>query len=449
MEVEGELEYRGEAKENVRYVKLGSSKFMVSDLCMGTMTMGSYNDEATSHKILDRYVELGGNFIDTAEVYPVPMNPAWMSETEKLIGRWLQKNPDMREKIFLATKNAGPAGDLIRKNRCDVLGQEYVEQDGFLRKFDDEGLRAGLEASLKRLQTNYVDLYQLHWPDRYVPLWGNAEYKEELIGKHQHKPDAARPRINMDDTCKVLKALIEEGKIKAWGVSNETTYGVCSWSEAAKRVGCPGPISIQNDFCLLDRRFETELAEACSRPNHDLGLLCYGALLGGFLTDKYCDTPKDEWKTKLAGARHVKNGTFQRRYHANLDIVKKYQKVAQKYNISLAQLAVTWCRTRFYMGSVIIGATSMAQLEENMSCSNMTLSKECLEELDDIHLERQNPSVGIKFKQQATDSLSQQQKEAAEKKAAEEAAKKQAAESAAKKQVIEAPITTEEAKSEE
>jgi len=411
-----QLEYRGVQNANVRYVKLGSSNFMVSDLCMGTMTMGSFNNEKESMEILDRYVELGGNFIDTAEAYPVPINPDYMTRTEQILGKWLSSRPGMREKLFIATKHCGPTQDIARQKRLEYLGRTVDKRPAESFTLNEENLRLGVEASLARMKIDSIDLYQIHWPDRYTPLWGNARYRGELMTRHQHFQKVERVRMDMDEIVKILGTLIEEGKIRSWGVSNETTFGVCSWAEAAKRQGVPGPISIQNDFCMLDRRFETELAEACAPVNHDLGLLCYGALMGGFLTDKYCNGTAEK------NARHVKHPKFQRRYTYNLPVVKKYQKIAKKYGLSLAQLAVVWCRTRFYMGSVIIGATSIAQLEENMKCSNITLSKECLDEIDEIHLEKQNPSVDIKFKEEATDSLS------AAAKAAEEARKKAAAE---------------------
>lgn len=422
------LEYRGENKPGMRYQQLGSSKFSVSDLCLGTMTMGSFSTEEESFAILDRYVELGGNFIDTAEVYPVPMNPEYVTRTEKIVGKWFASRPGMRSKVFLATKCAGPSGDLIRQKRQEALGKPVTKRPDTERKFNEESLRMGVEASLKRLQTDCIDVYQLHWPDRYVPLWGSALYKGTHVGRHQHFQNVERPRLDMDATVKVLGKLIEEKKIRAWGVSNETTFGVCSWSEAARRQGVPGPVSIQNDFCFLDRRFETELAEACHSTNHNLGLLVYGALMGGFLTDKYCDG------TAPQTVRHLKHPNFQKRYHANLKVVKQYQVIAKKYNMSLATMAVAWCRTRFFTGSVIIGATSLAQLEENMKCCNVELSEACLEEIDAIHRENRNPSVDIKFEAEATDSLTQaiRQKEAEEKKRKskfeEPAAKKRKAE---------------------
>jgi len=248
-----------------------------------------------------------------------------------------------------------------------------------------EQIKHALAASLARLQTTYVDLLQLHWPDRYTPLWGMNKYEKEAESGHSQQPRTSAERVPFDDVVRCMGELLTAGKIKAWGLSNETTFGVCEWMAACRRCGVPPPCSIQNDFSLLDRRFESELAEACSDANHNVGLLAYGALCGGTLTGKGFSE----------GSRHKLFPTFQARYHckASRAAAERYGEIAQAEGLSPATLALAWAYSRHFMASVIIGATTVEQLMENIKAVDVVLSKACLAKIDAVHAELRNPNV--------------------------------------------------------
>lgn len=257
-----------------------------------------------------------------------------------------------------------------------------------LPRLTPEQIRRAVAASLKRLRTDFVDLLQLHWPDRATPLWGNVvfDHATAAAGGHSQQPRAAgEPRVPFDDVCACLAELVRDGTIRAWGLSNETSFGVCEWAAAAKRVGCPPPVSIQNDFSLLDRRFDGELAEACAPGNHDLGLLAYGALCGGTLSGKgYAE-----------GCRHQRFPAFQSRYHCpkSRDAAARYAAVAAAAGLSPATLALAWAYSRPFMAAVIIGATSLAQLHENMDAAEVTLSPDVLKQVAAVHADIRNPNL--------------------------------------------------------
>jgi aryl-alcohol dehydrogenase-like predicted oxidoreductase len=242
-----------------------------------------------------------------------------------------------------------------------------------------------LAASLARLKTPYVDLLQLHWPDRYTSLWGASVYDKRQEAGHSQQQRPLADRTPFDDVVRCLGALLAKGTIRAWGLSNETSFGVCAWSAACARLGVAGPVSIQNDFSLLDRRFESELAEACSAVNHDVRLLAYGSLCGGTLSGKgYSDD-----------SRHKLFPNFQARYHcpASRAAAARYADIARAAGMSPATLALAYAYGRHFMGSVIIGATSVAQLLENVAAAEVTLPKEVLQQIDAVHAEIRNPNV--------------------------------------------------------
>lgn len=254
-------------------------------------TWGIQNSEKDAHEQLDYAIkERGVNCIDTAELYPVPSSaPVWApGTTERYIGTWIAKNQDLRKSLYIATKVVGfiPSSD-IPGARSDppTPGKAAC-------RLDRESILAACDASLRRLQSTYIDLYQLHWPDRYVPLWGGRQYEPK-----NERPDP----ISFRETALAMKELLDCGKIKAWGLSNETAWGVSQWLQVSKEIGMPPPASIQNHFSLIERSFEGSLAEACAPSNANIGLLPWSILGGGVLTGKYC--AKDMNDPSLKDAR--------------------------------------------------------------------------------------------------------------------------------------------------
>jgi len=352
------------------------------------MTWGVQNNEEEAHEQLDYAVkERGVNFIDTAEMYPVPnFDPKWCpGRTEEYIGSWLEKNPSLRSKVVLATKVVGywpKSRAAARRNLPE--GDPDNFPDG---RTDALSIRQACEASLRRLKTDYIDLYQIHWPDRYVPIFGGTMYK----------PSNEREAVKIEETAAALKELMQEGKIKAYGVSNETTFGVCEWARAAKALDMPLPASIQNACSLVVRLFESELAEACATSNLNVGLLAYSILAGGLLSGKY------RGGKEPAASRHVKYPNFMSRWNPSqgipelLEAVEQYAAIAEELGMSLTDFSTRWCRTRSYCkhGSVIIGATSIQQLKENLDAfeGDPGLSEDVMERVDGIHLKLRSPGT--------------------------------------------------------
>jgi len=360
-------------------VQLGSSDLLVSLACLGTMTFGNQNDEKSSFELLDYAVKQGGiNFIDTAELYPVPPAAETCGSTEDIIGRWLAKEgPEMRKKVILASKVSGRSGrKYIVANRKDP---KQEEADSRLSR---DQIFEAIDGSLRRLQTDYLDLYQLHWPDRYTPNFGELGYE-----RAKERSDD----VSFEEQVQAMGDLIASGKIRHWGVSNENAFGVTKFVETAKKLGVPPPVSIQNDFSLADRRFHTDgTAEACAPHNvpGGIGLLAYGALSGGTLSGKYLGDQK-EAKT----ARHTLFEDFQPRYHSNrtMTMAAAHVEIAKKWNVTPSQLAYAWAASREYMASVIIGATTLEQLKENVAAFTMEIPSGAIEEVDNLHLEYERP----------------------------------------------------------
>ena len=297
---------------------------------------------------LDWAVHEGGiNFIDTAELYPVPPVPETAGMTEEMIGRWLAKGGDaLRKKIILATKVAGYSkgrGYIVEK-RKQTLGTEVGDPKSFATHLSRNQILEACDASLKRLQTSYIDLYQLHWPERYTPLFGELSYKRGSERGHDS--------VDMEETVSAVGELIKAGKIRYWGLSNENAFGVTKFVHVCQKLGVPLPVSIQNDFAFVDRRFEQDgTAEACSPLNvggNGIGLLAYGALAGGTLSGKYADPEK---AAQSEQSRHTKFPGFQPRYHADTtrEIAAEFAKVAMKHATALRcgrryiLLLLLWC----------------------------------------------------------------------------------------------------------
>lgn len=378
---------------------------------LGTMTMGRQCSEEEAHKQLDFYVEHGGNFIDTAEVYPVPQHIPDKGKTEEIIGRWLaKKTPQFRQGLFIATKIAGPTSGLTQEDgsirqdllekRAEVLGVKNTEEG---TRFTASQLRTACAASLKKLQTTYIDLYQLHWPDRPVPLWGKSFFEREMNeGVNSMRGKKQFPPCDVEEVVLTLGELIKEGKIKTWGLSNETPYGITIYCETAKRLNVPLPVSLQQDYSLCDRRYETSgLLEVCSA--YGMKLLIYGPLCGGSLSGKYLS--KDGSGEKRAKTEETKNSRhelfpkFQSRYHSEstLDTIAKYDALAKECKLSLIQLAFGFYKSRWYHPFVIVGANTVAQLREDLDAmkQNDSLSKEVLAKIDLIYMEKKDPLVSL------------------------------------------------------
>lgn len=373
--------------------RLGSSQLVVTEACLGTMTWGVQNTEAEAHEQLDFALkERGVTMVDTAELYPVPLTaPEWQAgRTEEYIGTWLEKNPEWRSKIVLATKICG----FMARSKVAAARTEPPADPRPDCRLDRESVRAACEASLRRLKTDYIDLYQLHWPDRYVPIFGGTVYD---ASKERESP------VPIEETAAALKELLDEGKIKAYGLSNETPYGLCKWCEVAAAMGLPPPATIQNAYSLLTRSFESGLAEACAPHHYNVGLLPWSVLCGGLLSGKYgakASVPP------AANARFVAFDNYMSRWHpshaaaATLSAADAYAALAESSGLTPAQLAILWCRTRQFVehGSVIVGGTSIAQLAENLDAFDLDpsrLTDELRREIDAVHLRCRDPSDSL------------------------------------------------------
>jgi aryl-alcohol dehydrogenase-like predicted oxidoreductase len=342
--------------------QLGTSHLNVSKICLGTMTFGEQNTEAEAHSQLDYALERGINFIDTAEMYPVMPGPATQGSTERFIGSWLKKT-GARDKVVLATKAAGP-----NKTLTWVRGGK--------QNFDAANLRAAVDTSLQRLQTDHIDLYQLHWPSRNVPIFG----------AHAFNPKQERNSVPAEETLAALGDLIKEGKIGAIGVSNESCWGVSEFIKQSEMKGLPRIATIQNLYNLTARHVETSLLdETCFREN--VSLLAYSPLAFGQLTAKYHDN------AKAHGRLTIFPPTWSPRYlrPAVLEAVARYTRLARDNGLTPTQLALAWCYTRWFVGSTIIGATSLAQLKENIDAYDIRLSPEVIAQVDAIHATITNP----------------------------------------------------------
>ncbi|MBU0620791.1 MAG: NADP(H)-dependent aldo-keto reductase [Gammaproteobacteria bacterium] len=343
----------------MEYRRLGASDLQVSALALGTMTFGEQNSEADAHAQLDYAVARGVNFIDTAEMYPVAPRAETVHRTESYIGNWLMRQ--QRDKLVVATKIAGPA-----RGFTWIRGTPRI---------DRAQINAAIDGSLRRLQTDYVDLYQIHWPDRYVPMFGATAYdvKQE------------RDSTPIAEQLQALAELVKAGKVRYLGLSNETPWGVAEFVRCAEQLGLPRIVSIQNAYHLMNRTFESGLAEICHRA--DVGLLAYSPLAFGWLTGKYIDDPQAHGRITLFP-------NFGQRY-AKVNVppaVREYMKIAQEAGLSPATMALAFARTRWFTSSVILGATTLDQLKENLDSMDVILKDEVLEKIEAVHRKYPNPA---------------------------------------------------------
>ncbi|MBQ1784340.1 MAG: NADP(H)-dependent aldo-keto reductase [Gammaproteobacteria bacterium] len=335
------------------------SDLEVSSLCLGTMTFGEQNSEAEAHSQLDRALACGINFIDTAEMYPVPPRRETQGRTEDYIGSWLAAGAP-RDRIVLATKVAAPGGPQVA-TRDDM-------------RLTAINVRNAVDNSLRRLQTDYIDLYQIHWPERSTNYFGQ-------LGFTAADDSEATPIF---ETLSVLGDLVAEGKIRYIGLSNETPWGVAEYLKLSERHQLPRPITIQNPYSLLNRTFEVGLAEFAHREG--VKLLAYSPLGFGILTGKY------EGGARPAGARLTLFSRFQRYFtEQGLLATSAYVQLARDHGLSPAQMALAFCLSRPFMASTIIGATTLSQLDENIAATATTLSDELLQAIEAIHRRHPNP----------------------------------------------------------
>ena len=341
---------------------LGNTDLKVSTVCLGTMTFGEQNSEADAHSQLDYALERGVNFIDTAEMYPVMPRAETQGSTERFIGTWLKKS-GRRSDVVLATKVAGPNP-----------GLHWVR--GGANNLDRQNIRSAVDTSLARLRTDYIDLYQLHWPSRNVPIFGATAFD----------PTKDRPCIAIEETLAALGELITEGKIRHVGVSNESSWGVSEFIKQAELKGLPRIATIQNLYNLTARGFETQLMdETCYREN--VSLLAYSPLAFGQLTAKYLDNPQ------AAGRLTLFPPTWSPRYlrPSVLAAVKEYAELARANGMTPTELALAWCYSRWFVASTIIGATTLDQLKQNIDAAETTLPAHVIDAIDAIHLRYTNP----------------------------------------------------------
>lgn len=339
---------------------LGRSDLIVPEVCLGTMTFGEQTSEADAHAQLDYALAAGIDFIDTAEMYAVPPRPETCGASESIVGRWLARQ--QRDKIVIATKVAGPSRNLhwIRNGPPAM---------------DRANIRAAIEGSLRRLQTDYVDLYQLHWPERNQPMFGQWQFQ----------PANERACTPIREQLDALAELVGEGKIRRIGLSNEHPWGLMQFLRLADELGLPHVVSTQNAYHLMNRSFETGLAEVCHREQ--VGLLAYSPLAFGHLSGKYLADP-------AAPGRLTRWPAFGQRYgKPNVaPAVAAYAALAHRHDLTPTQLALGFVRSRWFVASTIIGASSLEQLRETLPATQTPMPPELLAEIDAIHLRYTNPA---------------------------------------------------------
>ena len=355
--------------KNFPLVQLGSSDLKVTPICLGTMIFGAQVDEATSFAIMDRALERGINFFDTAEMYAVPPRPETYNHTEIIIGNWFAKRPEVRKKLVLATKVAGPARGMnwIRAGAPDLTEQMMID---------------ACDASLKRMKTDVIDLYQIHWPSRHVPAFGILNYdpSKELV---------VTPILGQ---LQALGKLVKAGKIRAIGLSNETPYGVHEFVRLAEQHGLPKIATVQNPYCLLNRTLENGLDETMHRLN--VSQIPYSPLAFGLLTGKF-DKSGLSGDGAPADARLTMFETMRKQRWGRPDALiaaRRYNALAVANGMTPTQMALAFCYTKWQIASTIIGVRTLAQLDECIDAYGTTLSSEVLAEIDKIRWEIRDPA---------------------------------------------------------
>ena len=342
----------------MNYKKLGNTDINVSTICLGTMTWGEQNTQSEAFEQMNYSLENGVNFWDTAELYAVPPKAETYGHTETIIGNWFEETKK-RKDIILASKVGGPSRKYMRNGENSFTGKN---------------LEDALHGSLKRLKTDYIDLYQLHWPERNVNNFGKLGY--------EHKENDWN---KFEDVLENLKKFIEQGKIRYVGLSNETPWGVMNYLQLAKDKALPRMMAIQNPYSLLNRSYEVGLAEVSIREN--IGCLAYSPLASGYLSGKYRN------KQFPKGSRMERDFDFWTRYRKpNMEnAVEDYYKISQKYDLDMSQMSIKFCEVQDFMTSVIIGATTMEQLKTNVESVKVNLDSEVIKEINNVQKKYPNP----------------------------------------------------------
>jgi aryl-alcohol dehydrogenase-like predicted oxidoreductase len=346
---------------------LGRSGLQVTPICLGTMTFGEQVNEADSHNILDRSLERGVSFIDTAEMYSVPPKAETYGATETILGNWFAKRPGVRNKIVLATKVAGPS-----------RGMPWVR--GGAADLTPAGIAEACDASLKRLQTDVIDLYQIHWPNRNAPAFGGVYF------------DPTKDTVNtsIHDQLEALARLVKAGKVRAVGLSNESPWGLLEFLKVAEQHGLPRMVSVQNPYCLINRVVDNGLDEALHHT--DVGLLAYSPLGFGLLTGKYDERGFNDPSStgRMALFERMKQQRWGR--PESVAAAKRYNALARAHGLTPTRMALAWCYGNWRVASTIIGVTSLAQLDECLDAWGTTLSPELLAEIDKVRWEMRDPA---------------------------------------------------------
>ena len=349
----------------MKNVPLGASALTVPPICLGTMTFGEQVDEASAHSILDRSMERGINFLDAAEMYSVPARAETCGATETILGNWFAKDASLRGKVVLATKVAGPSRGMpwIRGENSGVSKAEI------LKACDD---------SLRRLQTDVIDLYQIHWPARNVPAFGLLSFD----------PTKDKPCASVLEQLEAMAELVKAGKVKAIGLSNESPYGVHEFVRLAEQHGLPRVATVQNPYCLINRSYENGLDETCHRLG--VSLLAYSPLGFGLLSGKYDETGLVGDAGRMALYESMRKQRWGR--PEALDTARRYNTLARDHGLTPSQMALVFCYTNWRVASTIIGVTSLTQLDECLDAWGTTLSPELLTEIDKIRWEHRDPA---------------------------------------------------------
>jgi aryl-alcohol dehydrogenase-like predicted oxidoreductase len=348
-------------------IRLGRSDLDVTRICLGTMTFGEQVDEAGSFAILDRAIERGVNFIDTAEMYPVPPMASTYSRTESILGHWFAARPGMRQRVLLASKIAGPARGMnwVRGGEPDVTPPAIVQ---------------ACDDSLRRLQTDVIDLYQIHWPNRNVPLFTSMYFD----------PAKDQPQTSIHDQLQALGQLVQAGKVRAIGLSNETPWGLMEFVRVAEQQGLPRVVSVQNPYCLSNRVVDNGLDEAMHR--NGVGLLAYSPLAFGALTGKYDERGFDDPASRGRIALYERFRQQRWGRAESLAAARRYNALAREHGLTPTRMALAFCYTNWRVASTIIGLTSVAQLDECLDAWGTTLSAELLAAIDTIRWEIRDPA---------------------------------------------------------